>query len=227
MVGSPISAKGKLRIRNTFLEFGDEQNSCSFRKRRSQSVPDLTEKPRSKSKDQVVRSSSYTEFDRTDSTKMTTMMVRNLPQRCKQERFINLLDSYGFEGTYDFVYVPYCTKRRKNKGYGFVNFLDVENGKLLHRLWNRQQVFPAVSPTQPTKALSVGFAATQGVEENVRALQDNDSLTFYRAVQPARITGSSAGAVISTRAPNTARPSSLTDQSRRSLHSEFALPQED
>merc|ERR1712112_444929 len=80
-----------------------------------------------------------------------------------------LLDSYGFEGTYD----------------------DAENGKRLRSLWNLQQVFPAVHSTQPTKAITVGFAVIQG-EENVRALLDkNNPPTFYRAVQPARTTSSS------------------------------------
>jgi len=143
-----------------------------------------------------------------------------------QDRFIALLDSYGFEGTYDFVYVPYCTEKRKNKGYGFVNFLDAENGKRLYRLWNLQQVFPAVHSSQSIKALTVGYGAIQGAEENVRALQEkNNPPNFYRAVQPARITHSSAGAL--TRIPNSWRPSAVTHHSRQSLQSEFALSQED
>jgi len=160
---APISA----RIKNTLLQDGDDPED----------------------KDQVARSLTDSDID---PLKMTTMRVCNLPRRCMQDRFIALLDSYGFEGTYDFVYVPYCIEKRKNRGYGFVNFLDAENGKRLRSLWNLQQVFPAVHSTQPTKAITVGFAVIQGAEENVRALLDkNNPPTFYRAVQPARTTSSS------------------------------------
>jgi len=225
------------RVRNTFLEFRDEPSPCSSTKRKAASMPVL----RLKLKDQVARLSgselarlSSSDIDRTGSPKMTTMRVSNLPQRCKQDRFIALLDSYGFEGTYDFVYVPYCTEKRKNKGYGFVNFLDAENGKRLYKLWNLQQVFPAVHSSQSIKALTVGYGAIQGAEENVRALQEkNNPPEFYSAVQPARITSfSSAGAL--TRIPDSWRATAVTRHSRQSLQSEFdhsrqsefALPKE-
>jgi len=157
------------------------------------------------------------------TSSLTTVVVRNLPLRCNQSRFCTVLDSYGFEGTYDYVYVPFNTDRRKNKGYGVVNFITAEDGKRLHKLWNHQKVFPAVFSIQPTKELSVGFAAIQGVE-NLRALQEkSDAVTFYRAVKPERTKTSAAGSMSTTGVLSTAPKKVL----RISVRPCEWLPQED
>merc|ERR1712112_580386 len=106
-----------------------------------------------------------------NAEKMTTMMVRNLPPRYVQDRFIALLDSYGFDGTYDFVYVPHAaSNKNKNKGYAFVNFLNAEYAKRLREVWDLQCIFHAEQstrsltrsvriPRRSLKGVSVGYAA--------------------------------------------------------------------
>jgi len=200
---SPIAERASVRVsqlvRNTFLEFhdvsvgaiGESGPTCSVPRRRARS-----DSPRRRSRYGSRLMSPQSAPNITSS--LTTVVVRNLPLRCNQSRFCTVLDSYGFEGTYDYVYVPFNTDRRKNKGYGVVNFITAEDGKRLHELWNHQKVFPAVFSIQPTKELSVGFAAIQGVE-NLRALQKkSDSMTFYRAVKPERTKTSAAGSMSTT-----------------------------
>jgi RNA recognition motif-containing protein len=54
----------------------------------------------------------------------TTMMIRNIPNQYAQKDFIQELDSLGFEGTYNFLYIPVDKKTAASCGYGFINFID-------------------------------------------------------------------------------------------------------
>jgi hypothetical protein len=53
----------------------------------------------------------------------TTLMLRNIPNDYTRELFLDLLDSNGLAGTYNFVYLPIDFKRMSSLGYGFVNFV--------------------------------------------------------------------------------------------------------
>jgi|Transcript_54012 hypothetical protein len=53
----------------------------------------------------------------------TTVMFRNLPNDYSQQMLLALLDSEGFEGLYDFLYVPFDFKRRAGLGYAFINMV--------------------------------------------------------------------------------------------------------
>jgi len=53
----------------------------------------------------------------------TTAMLRNIPNRYTQASLLREIDSVGFEGTYDFFYLPMDTHNRTNVGYAFINFL--------------------------------------------------------------------------------------------------------
>lgn len=53
---------------------------------------------------------------------ITTVMIRNIPNRCSQRELINELDSVGLAGCFDFLYIPLDLGTMSNVGYAFVNF---------------------------------------------------------------------------------------------------------
>mmetsp|Transcript_30531 Transcript_30531/g.83867 ORF Transcript_30531/g.83867 Transcript_30531/m.83867 type:complete len:446 (+) Transcript_30531:40-1377(+) len=57
----------------------------------------------------------------TDESEMTTIMLRNLPNDYTRQIVLDMLDKFGFEGQYDFVYVPRDFARTAGLGYAFVN----------------------------------------------------------------------------------------------------------
>jgi hypothetical protein len=54
----------------------------------------------------------------------TTLMLRNLPNNYSRSMFLGMLDSKGFSGVYDFVYLPIDFSSRACLGYAFVNLTD-------------------------------------------------------------------------------------------------------
>jgi hypothetical protein len=53
----------------------------------------------------------------------TTVMLRNMPNNYTRDMFLELVDSMGFKGQYDFAYLPVDFKSQAGLGYGFVNFM--------------------------------------------------------------------------------------------------------
>jgi hypothetical protein len=59
-----------------------------------------------------------------DGDAPTTMMIRNIPNRYAQKDFIREFDKLGFQGTYNFLYLPMDKNTNASVGYCFVNFIN-------------------------------------------------------------------------------------------------------
>merc|ERR1719436_222784 len=53
----------------------------------------------------------------------TTVMLRNIPNRCNQAMLVVLLEGQGFKALFNFVYMPMDFRNGVNLGYAFVNLL--------------------------------------------------------------------------------------------------------
>jgi hypothetical protein len=56
----------------------------------------------------------------------TTVMLRNLPNDYKRDMLMDILESQGFAGCFDFVYLPFDFKKHAGLGYAFVNLVNHE-----------------------------------------------------------------------------------------------------
>jgi len=59
----------------------------------------------------------------------TTIMFRNLPKEYSRDMLLELLDTEGFKGSYDFVYMPMDFEKDVSFSYAFVNFVHNEKAE--------------------------------------------------------------------------------------------------
>lgn len=92
----------------------------------------------------------------------TTVMMRNLPNRYTQPLLIDELARTGFQGAYDFLYLPIDTGTRANKGYAFINFIHPSHTKAFKVTYEGCKL-PLFNSS---KHISVTLASMQGFEVN-------------------------------------------------------------
>merc|ERR1719356_1272141 len=54
---------------------------------------------------------------------VTTIMLRNIPQRYNRDLLLEDMDERGFAGAYDFFYLPIDFSTTHSVGYAFINFI--------------------------------------------------------------------------------------------------------
>jgi hypothetical protein len=111
---------------------------------------------------------------------VTTLMLKNIPNNCSREQFLDLLDTHGFRGLYDFVYLPLdfnrgALKGRRcfNKGYAFVNIMSVEKAQALKTQFNSFQWSAWGDAFDSAKVCEVVDAQLQGCLKNVNRYRNS------------------------------------------------------
>jgi hypothetical protein len=110
-----------------------------------------------------------------------TLFLQNIPGTAEKDMMMDWIDSMGFKGKYDFLYLPRCFTTRKCKGYAFINFVDPESARKFTRELDGF-TFTTNSRFKITRSL------TQGLEENTAMwahtrlfrVQDPEMLPFVR-----------------------------------------------
>ncbi|CAJ1434932.1 unnamed protein product, partial [Effrenium voratum] len=101
---------------------------------------------------------------------MTTVMVKNISNRFNCEEVLCEIVAAGFEGSFDFFYLPIDFSTKRNRGYCFLNFkthLDAQrfvlrfHGQKLRRYTTK-------------KILEIAPATTQGLDANMKYFKGKD-----------------------------------------------------
>lgn len=95
---------------------------------------------------------------------MTTVMLRNIPNRYTQTSLLAEINGSGFAGSYDFFYLPMDVHNRTNVGYAFINFVTSQEARRFFATYT-DYVFTRHSSK---KIGRVSPAHIQGFEDNVR-----------------------------------------------------------
>jgi hypothetical protein len=112
----------------------------------------------------------------------TTMMIRNIPRRYKQEYLLMDLHDLGFEGTFDFLYIPMDKTTSACVGYAFVNFKDPCWAEQCIHSFKGYQFKRHSRGT--SKVAQVSVAHLQGVEKNLQHYQDCASASKREMQRP-------------------------------------------
>jgi hypothetical protein len=59
----------------------------------------------------------------------TTVMLRNMPNNYTRDMLLELVNSMGFSGCYDFAYLPVDFKSQAGLGYAFINFVSTSEAQ--------------------------------------------------------------------------------------------------
>ncbi|KAJ4952791.1 hypothetical protein NE237_029623 [Protea cynaroides] len=109
----------------------------------------------------------------------TTVMIKNIPNKCSQKLLLNLLDDHCIHcnelladgdgqplSSYDFIYLPIDFTHKCNLGYGFVNLTSPQATLRFYKAFHMQP-WPEVFNSK--KICQVTYARLQGLE----ALKNN------------------------------------------------------
>jgi len=97
-----------------------------------------------------------------DWSHVTTVMMRNLPNKYTQRMLLTEVNQSGFLGTIDFFYLPIDNETDANRGYGFLNFIAP------YYAWTFRNMFEGrrMSRFNSAKFVSVTPATLQGFQAN-------------------------------------------------------------
>lgn len=116
------------------------------------------------------------EVDMPWDSNVTTLQVMNLPTRCTLE---HLLEVWTYDGTYNYVHLPYSKKHRRTVSYAFLNFMSTQAARDFHDKWQGARL-PIADLPEPRQTLRVQPATVQGLEENILTFAQSPHATNAR-----------------------------------------------
>jgi len=102
----------------------------------------------------------------------TTVMLRNIPNKYTRQMLIDVLNQQ-FAGMYDFLYLPIDFKNKCNVGYGFLNLRTPEICSQFAGYFHGVDVRKCLPGFNSRKVCEVTPARVQGLQDNVRRLQNS------------------------------------------------------
>lgn len=106
---------------------------------------------------------------------ITTLMLRNIPNKYTQSALLEEIGHMGFAGTYDFFYLPMDIHNHSNVGYAFINMLVPTFAERFQTVF-REHRFRL---HRSRKISSVSTAHVQGLDANLRHFE-NRAVTHAR-----------------------------------------------
>jgi hypothetical protein len=94
----------------------------------------------------------------------TTVMLRNIPNKYSQRMLLEEVNALGFEGQYDFFYLPIDYRNKCNVGYCFISFTTNDTArKFIAKLTGYK--LPGFNSQ---KICEVSWARVQGLKANIQ-----------------------------------------------------------
>jgi len=111
----------------------------------------------------------------TGNQQLTTVLVRNVPHGVAREEVLLAVNTRGFEGAYDLLYLPMDFRTHENKGYCFLNLVSEELARSFMGAFNGFSEWPMRSRRVCTVEWSVtqGFNLIADLCRNSRILGDH------------------------------------------------------
>jgi len=99
----------------------------------------------------------------------SSVMLRNLPNDYTRTALLELMNAEGFEGKYDFVYLPIDFRSGCGLGYAFINFLSLE---IAHEF---REHFSGYSrwTVKSDKVCQVTWSSLQGLDEHIERFRNS------------------------------------------------------
>lgn len=114
-------------------------------------------------------------------TEATTLMVRNVPNSYSRKALMAEMDALGFQGLYDFVYLPIDCATQWNVGYAFVNFEEPASATAFTEAMENYRFRNCRSAKR--RLARVSPAHVQGVEANLDHLRSTAVLAAQSPAQ--------------------------------------------
>jgi len=100
----------------------------------------------------------------------TTVMIRNMPNNYTRDMLLELVDSMGFAGLYDFAYLPVDFQSQAGLGYAFINFATVADAQLC---FDRFEGFSNWKVPSEKVCTVTWSSPTQGLEAHIERYKNS------------------------------------------------------